>query len=160
MSTNKTDSDLNKLVNEASTLVGEQQRQAEEKAAAQIKKAQKSRSPVMPLLVMVVFIGIGIVQFPRFSQPYAWPDADKDPAVVEADIETIAAVIEVYRAATGKYPASIEDIKLPGALAEVIKQTQLKYAVSSESYALDWALPHWTVAFDGQVRKAKIEKRL
>ena len=103
MSTNKTDSDLNKLVNEASTLVGEQQRQAEEKAAAQIKKAQKSRSPVVPLLVMVVFIGIGIVQFPRFSQPYAWPDADKDPAVVEADIETIAAVIEVYRAATGKH---------------------------------------------------------
>jgi hypothetical protein len=112
----------------------------------------------MAVVLLCVAVGTLSLQFPRFTEPYSRPDPNTNPAVVEADIGTLAGVIEAYRMSRGAYPASLDEVRFPDGLRELVKGTRLSYQSRNSSYTLDWTLPRWHAVYDGDTGLAKVEK--
>jgi hypothetical protein len=67
-------------------------------------------------------------------------------------------VIETYRVARGNYPSSLDDVRFPDSLRELLHNTKLHYQVQNASFTLDWTLPRWHAVYDGSTGLVKVEK--
>ena len=135
-------------------------------AQAQLARTQAlaSRTPpqargkqIFTLLLVAVFAAVLLYQFPRFSEPYTWPDPANNPALAEADLIEVVGLIEAYRISQGQYPAALSQLALPEGLAAIVASTVPLYRPSEGSYTLEWTLPPWRAAYDSQSGKVSVE---
>ena len=136
-------------------------REKEAQAAAQAgRQAAPGRGrQVLAGALALACAGLLAVQLPRMAAPYEWPDPDRNPVVADADLETMVGLIEAYRLARGRYPASLADIRLPQGLAEVVAGSKLEYRLAETSYALEWTLPHWRATYSSESGQASVQPR-
>jgi hypothetical protein len=136
-------------------------REQQAKAAAQTARqpAPRRGRVVLAGTLALVCAGLLAVQAPRIAAPYEWPDPDRNPVVADADLETMVGLIEAYRLARGRYPASLADISLPQGLAEVVAGSKLEYRLAETSFALEWTLPHWQANYSSESGQASVQPR-
>lgn len=157
MSPLETKPSLEQLAEGAAKDVREQQARAAAEAARQAAPQRGKR--MLAGALAVACVGLLVVQAPRMSAPFAWPDPDRDPVVADADLETVVSLIETHRAARGNLPATLDDVRLPPGLAEVVAKSQLAYKASDSGYALDWTLPHWHATYASDTDKVSVQPR-
>lgn len=145
---------LNDLVSAATDRVRQQQNQA---AAVAARRPSPPRGKmILTAMLLVVMAGLFVHQYPRLLEPYALPDPNADSKVVEAELEGIAELIERYRTTEGKYPDSLDRLRLPGGLAAVVANHKLGYQVTDKAYVLDWKRPRWHAVLDGGTGQLKV----
>ncbi|MFZ4479781.1 MAG: hypothetical protein ACOYNZ_07815 [Rhodoferax sp.] len=156
MNENETIPMLEQVVSQADAQVQEQRRRSQ---AMLKQRASASRfKEVLTGVLLVVALGSLAVQFPRFSEPYRWPDPNTNPSVAEADMDAIAAVIESYRISRGAYPASLDEVRFPDRLRDLIEAGNLRYQPRNASFVLDWTLQRWHAVYDGDTGQVKVER--
>jgi hypothetical protein len=108
---------------------------------------------IFTAMPIAIFAAVLLYQFPRFAEPYALPDPATNPKVIEAELEAIAGLIEDYRFSQGKYPESLNQVRLPVGLDEAVANTKLEYQLKENSYVLNWTPFHWQAVLDGATGK-------
>lgn len=135
-------------------------RQQQEKAAAQaaIRPSRSRTQQIFSLVLFVVLIGVFIYQYPRIREPYEIPDLNTQSTVVEGDLTLIAELIESDRVIKGKYPDTLDEVRLPAGLAERFERYKPDYRVSADSYRLEWQVPPWRAVLDSGTRKIVVTR--
>jgi hypothetical protein len=132
-----------------------------QQAKAEVFANQPARPPRSKQVVMVVLMAmlaaVLFTQYPRFSEPYTWPDPATSPAAAEANLIEVIGWIEAYRISQGRYPAVLSQVTLPAGLATAVAESVLVYQTTDTSYTLDWTLPHWRATYDSQTEKFSVE---
>lgn len=125
--------------------------------------AQINQSAALPrgkqILAAVLLAVCAVVlfyQYPRFSEPYAWPDPVTNSSAAEAQLMELVELIENYRVSQGRYPETLSQIALPEGLATVVAGSVPLYRRTETAYTLDWTLPHWHASFDGMTEKVSV----
>ncbi len=157
MSESQTKPNLNQLIEDAHQ--GVEQQQAATAALANQRTTQSNIKDILGYLLLVAFIVVAIVQYPRINAPYAWPDVDSSPTVAEADLEAIVGVIETYRFSQGQYPTTLSQVRFPDGLAKMVEGSKLDYSPSEKGYALAWALPNWLASYTSETGKISVEPK-
>ena len=154
MSAQRPEDDINALAAAANASI----RQKQDKAAAAMAAPAKPSvaKQVLSILLLLAFVAIVWVQYPRFHEPFGRPDPNKDVAVAEADLDLLAAMVESYRLSQGKYPATLDQVRLPESLAALVAEQKIVYRQTESAYVLDWNLPSWHVAIDGETGKVDV----
>lgn len=145
---------LNQLIQEAHVGVVKQQ-EVTASLANQGPKQSKAK-PVVGVLALAAFVGVGMVQYPLFSAPLSWPDTESG-SVAEANMEAVVEFVETYRFSQGQYPSALNQIQFPDGLAQLIDANKLEYRAIGSGYALDWSLAKWRVRFDSETNKISSE---
>lgn len=124
-----------------------------------INKAAPMRrgKQVLSLVLVVILAVVLFYQYPRFSQPYAWPDPATDSSAAEGDLIELVSRIEAYRMAQGQYPAVLGQLALPEGLAAVVARSAPQYRALDNAYTLDWPLPHWRASYDSRTEKVSVQ---
>ena len=65
-------------------------------------------------------------------------------------------LIDGYRLSQGTYPDSLDKVRMPAGLAEVVGGSKLEYRLKGEAYVLDWRLAHWRAVLDGGTGKLQV----
>jgi hypothetical protein len=108
--------------------------------------------------VLVAMCAVVLVyQYPRFSEPYSWPDAATNPNAAEAPLIELVSLIETYRISQGRYPETLSQIALPEGLATVVASSVPQYRPAETAYTLEVTLPHWRASYDSLTEKVSIE---
>lgn len=98
------------------------------------------------------------IQWPRFTEPFEFPDAATFSGIAEADLDTLAGVITAFRVSQGRLPEALDDVNLPDGLRELVSQSRVKYQRDGDRYQLTWKSPQWDVAFDSATGKTTVAK--
>lgn len=134
--------------------------QNERAAAVADTQAKPSRARlVVMLLLLLAFIGIAWVQYPRIQEPFGRPDPDQNPAVAEADLTVVATMIQDYRVSQGRYPADIDEVQLPESLAAFVTEEKITYRQAGNAYVLEWERPRWRAVLDGETGRVAVTAR-
>ena len=77
------------------------------KADAQLNKvaSQPRGKQILSALLLAVFAVVLFTHYPRFTEPYTWPDPTTNPSAAEGELIAVAGLIEAYRISQGQYPA-------------------------------------------------------
>lgn len=122
--------------------------------------AKSGSSSTAKRLVTVVLLGllciIFFLQLPRFSEPFEWPDPQKDSTVAEAELEVTGSLIEAFKLAQGRLPTSLSEVSLPPALRQRAANAGLTYEQANGSYVLTWTTPHVKVVLDGASGRSEV----
>ena len=154
MNPQKSEDNIRELADVANTSIRQQHEKASTLAAARTKPSVFKK--VFTILLLLAFAGIAVVQYPRFHEPFGRPDANQDPLVAEADFNIIAMEIQRYRISQGKYPATLDQVRLPESLAAFVAEQKISYRQTEKAYVLDWTLPRWHAVFDGETGKSDV----
>ncbi len=129
------------------------------KADAQLNKvaSQPRGKQILTALLMAVFAVVLFTQYPRFTEPYAWPDPATNPSAAEGELIAVVGLIEAYRISQGQYPAVLSQVAIPEGLASLIAESVLVYRPGEQAYTLDWTLPHWHANYDSLTEKVSVE---
>ena len=146
---------LNQLIE--STRQDAQAQQIRADALANRSTPQPRGKQIFTMVLAAAFAMVLLYQFPRFSEPYMWPDPATNPAAAEADLIELVGLIETYRISQGQYPSAISQIGLPEGLAATIAASALTYRPTDKAYTLAWTLPNWRASYDSQTEKASVE---
>ncbi len=111
---------------------------------------------VFTLTLLAVFCGVLYYQYPRILVPYALPNAQTDPTVVEADLEFIGEMVETYRFSQGKYPETLERVRLPAGLAELVARFPLEYRLRDKPFTPEWKPYRWHAVYESDARKITV----
>lgn len=112
---------------------------------------------IFTAVLMTVFAVVLFTQYPRFSEPYTWPDPATNPSAAEGELITVMGLIEAYRISQGQYPAALSQVAIPQGLAAVMAESVLLYRPAEQAYTLDWTLPHWHATYDSVTEKIIVE---
>jgi hypothetical protein len=112
---------------------------------------------ILAAVLMAVCAVVLFYQYPRFSEPYPWPDPSTNPSAAEGELITVVGLIEAYRISQGQYPAVLSQIAIPEGLTALMAETVLVYRPVEQAYTLDWTLPHWHATYDSLSEKVVIE---
>lgn len=157
MSESQTKPNLNQLIEEAHQGVVQQHKATA--VLANKRSGQSNVKDVIGYVLLLAFIVVAFVQYPRINSPYAWPDVNSSPSVAEADLEAIVGVIETYRFSQGQYPATLSQVRFPDGLAKMVAGSKLDYSPSEKGYALAWALPNWLASYTSETGKISVEPK-
>ena len=129
------------------------------KTDAQINQAAAAPRGKQILAVVLVAVCAIVLfyQYPKFSEPYAWPDPATNPSAAEGQLIELVTLIETYRISQGRYPETLSQIALPQGLAAAVASSVPQYRPTESAYTLDWAMPHWRAAYDSLTEKVKVE---
>jgi len=152
---NDSNNNLGELIESARKDVQAQQAKVDE----QIHKAPTPPrgKQIFTALLLVVLTVVLFYQYPRFSEPYAWPDPATNPSAAEGSLIEVVALIETYRISQGRYPEQLSQIAMPQGLASLIADSPLLYRPAEQTYNLDWTLPHWRATYDSLTEKVSME---
>jgi hypothetical protein len=120
-------------------------RQQQDKASALADNRSKP-SPTKKILAfasLATFAALLYFQYPRIIAPYALPDPNTDPTVIEGELVVVSELIEAYKLSQGRYPESLGNVKLLPALGEGVDISGLSYQLKDSGYVLDWQYPKW-----------------
>jgi thiamine kinase-like enzyme len=151
---NDSNNDLSDLIESAHQDAQAQQDRAKERlnhAASQPRGKQ-----IFTAVLMTVFAVVLFTQYPRFSEPYTWPDPATSSSAAEGELITVVGLIEAYRISQGQYPAVLSQVAFPEGLTALMAESVLVYRPAEQSYTLDWTLPHWTASYDSQTAKVSV----
>lgn len=148
------DNNLNQLIQSTQQDAQAQQRKLE--VLASQPAPQLRGKQIFTALLMAVFAVVLVVQFPRFSEPFTWPDPASTPGAAEADLIEVVSLIEIYRLSQGQYPAVLSQLALPVGLAAQVAEFPPAYRPGETGYTLEWTLPHWRTSFDSQTQKLSV----
>lgn len=151
MTQQKPEDSIRELAEQANTSIRQQQEKAASLAATRPKPS--ALKMLVTAVLLLAFVGIATVQYPRFQEPFGSPDPNKDRSVAEADLTMIAMVIDSYQVSQGKYPASLDQVRLPDPLAAFVTEQKIVYRQTERAYLLDWTLPNWHAVFNGETGK-------
>ena len=151
MTESQTKPNLNQLIEDAHQ--GVVQQQVATAALANKGAAQTNIKDVLGYLLLVAFIVVAFVQYPRINAPYAWPDTDSSTIAAESDLEAVVGVIETYRFSQGQYPATLSQVRFPDGLAQMVEGSKLDYSPGEKGYTLAWTLPNWLATYDSETGK-------
>lgn len=154
MSQQKPEDDISVLAGAADASIRGQQEKAAALAATPPKRPVAKQ--ILTILLLVAFVVIAWIQYPRFNEPFGHPDPTQDPAVAEADLNLLATLLESYRLSQGKYPTTLDEVHLPDAIAAFVAEQKITYRQTDKAYVLDWTLPRWHALFNGETRKVDI----
>ena len=154
MSQQTPEQNIRELAEAANSSIRQQREKAATLAAAQ-SKPSRVKEIVMALLLLV-FASVAWVQYPRFHEPFGHPDPNKDQAVAEADLNIIAFSIQTYRLAQGKYPTTLDQVRLPEPLPAFVAEQKIEYRPTENAYVLEWKLPRWHAVLNGETGKVDI----
>lgn len=126
-----------------------------EKNIHQVAKQPRAKQ-IFTALLLAVFAVVMFTQYPRFSEPYAWPDPSTHPGAAEGELITVVGLIEAYRISQGRYPATLSQVAIPEGLAALIADSALDYRAAEQSYTLDWTLPHWQASYNSVTEKVSV----
>jgi hypothetical protein len=112
---------------------------------------------IFTAVLMTVFAVVLFTQYPRFSEPYTWPDPATSASAAEGELITLVGLIEAYRISQGRYPETLSQIALPAGLAELVASSVPEYRPTENAYTLDWTLPHWHATYDSLTEKVSVE---
>jgi hypothetical protein len=146
---------LNELIESARQDVQAQQVRAD--AMAKRPTPQPRGKQIFTMVLVAAFAMVLWYQFPRFSEPYTWPDPASNPTAAEADLIAVVGLIEAYRISQGKYPEVLSQVAIPEGLAALISEWALQYRPSEQAYTLDWTLPNWHATYDSQTEKLSVQ---
>lgn len=147
--------DLNQLID--STRQDAQAQQARAQALSEQRAAPPRGKQIFALVLVAICAAVLFQQYPRFSEPYTWPDPATNSAAAEAELVELVGWIEAYRLSQGQYPAVLSQMNLPETLATLVASTSPQYRPAEKSYTLDWTLPHWRATYDSQTEKVSVE---
>ena len=154
MSQQTPEQNIRELADSANASIRQQQEKSAALAAALPKPS--SAKKIFMIILLLTFAGTAWVQYPRFHEPFGRPDPNKDQSVAEADLRVIALEIETYKLSQGKYPTTLDQLRLPDFLASFVAEQKIQYKPTEIAYVLDWKLPRWHAAFNGESGKATI----
>lgn len=140
-----------------STRKDAQAQQAKAEEALSRSSQQPRGKQILAALLMVVFAGVLVTQYPRFGEPLSWPDPASNPSAAEGELVAVVSLVEAYRISQGKVPTALNQISIPQSLATLIAETELVYRPGEQAYTLDWKLPHWLASYDSSTEKLSIE---
>ncbi|TSA12666.1 MAG: hypothetical protein D4R79_07195 [Comamonadaceae bacterium] len=146
---------LNQVIEAARQDAQAQQVRAD--ALAKRPTPQPRGKQIFTMLLLAAFAMVLLYQFPRFSEPYTWPDPASNPTAAEADLIAVVGLIEAYRISQGKYPVVLSQVAIPQGLAALISESALRYMPSEQAYTLDWTLPNWHATYDSQTEKLSVQ---
>lgn len=154
MSQQKPEDNIRELADAANASI----RQQQEKGAtlAETRPKPTVLKKVFTTVLLLAFAGVAAVQYPRFQEPFGRPDPNKDATVAEADLAMIAMLIDSYQVSQGKYPTSLDQVRLPEPLATFVSEQKIAYRQTKKAYILDWTLPSWHAVFDGETGKVNV----
>ena len=112
---------------------------------------------IFAAVLMVAFAFVLFTQYPRFSEPYTWPDPATNSGAAEGELAAVAGLIEAYRISQGSYPSTLSQVALPEGLAALIADSVLVYRTADQTFTLDWTLPHWHATYDSQSEAVRVE---
>ena len=126
------------------------------------EQTHKAQTPprgkqILAALLLAVLTVVLFYQYPRFSEPYAWPDPATNPSVAEGSLIEVVSLIEAYRISQGKYPEQLSQIAIPQGLAQRIADSPLLYQPAERAYTLEWTLQHWRTRYDSLTEKVSVE---
>ena len=147
--------DLNQLID--ATRQDAQAQQAKAQAALDQPARVTRGKQIMAAMLMAALGTVLFHQYPRFSEPYTWPDPATSTSAAEADLVEVVSAIELYRITQGQYPAVLSQIHLPEGLAARVSSTPPQYRPAENAYTLEWTLPHWRASYDSQTEKVSVE---
>jgi hypothetical protein len=112
---------------------------------------------IFTALLLAVLTAVLLYQYPRFDEPYTWPDPATNPSAAEGSLIEVVGLIETYRISQGKYPEQLSQIAMPQGLAQRIADSPLLYRPAEQAYTLEWAQPHWRTRYDSLTEKVIVE---
>lgn len=143
---------LNQLIDEAREGATEQHA-----ATPSQRSSPLSVKTIFGWLVLMVFVIVLFIQYPRIQAPYDWPAVNSNPVMAEADLEAVAGFIEAYRLSQGQYPSVLSQVALPEGLVSLIARSVLVYSPADTAYTLDWTLEHWHATYDSKIDKFNVK---
>lgn len=152
-------SDSNNKLNQVIEAARQDAQAQQAKVDAQISKVvtPPRGKQIFTMLLLAALAMVLLYQFPRFSEPYTWPDPASNPTAAEADLIAVVGLIEAYRISQGKYPVVLSQVAVPEGLAALISESALQYMPSEQAYTLDWTLPNWHATYDSQTEKLSVQ---
>lgn len=154
MAQHNAENDIQELADAAGQSIIQQQEKA---AALAAERAQPSVvKKILTALLLLAMAGVVVIQYPKFNEPFGRPDPTQDKAVAEADLTLIGLMVQSYKVSQGKLPASLEEVRLPDSLATYVVEQKIAYRLTDKAFTLDWDLPKWHVAFDGDTGKVDV----
>jgi hypothetical protein len=154
MSAQQPEDNLNELAGAAKDSIRQQQEKAD--ALAAVRPRPSMARQIVTALLVLAFVAVAWVQYPRVHEPFGRPDPNQEPAVAEADLTILATLIQSYRLAQGKYPTSLDQVRLPDGLAAFVAEQKIAYRQTDSAYVLEWTLPRWRAVLDGESGKVDI----
>ena len=112
---------------------------------------------IFATVLVAVCVVVLFYQYPRFSEPYAWPDPATNAGAAEARLIELVGLIETYRFSQGRYPETLGRIAVPEGLAPAIASSVPQYRPIEMAYTLDWTMPHWRATYDSRTEKVSVE---
>ncbi len=126
-------------------------------AALAVQNRGSSTTKRLVTLVLLALLGVVIFfQFPRFSEPFDWPDAEKDSAVAEAELEVTGSLIEAFKLVQGRLPTSLAELSLPAGPRQKAASAGLTYEQADGSYVLTWITPNFKVVLNGASGRSEV----
>lgn len=122
----------------------------------QAAKAPRGKQ-IATAVLLAIFVVVLFYQFPRFSEPYIWPDPAANPSAAEGRLVEVVGLIETYRISQGKYPEQLSQIALPRGLSQLIAESPILYRPTEQAYTLEWTQPHWRTRYDSVTEKVSVE---
>lgn len=154
MSQQTPEQNIRELADSANASIRQQQEKAAALAAARSKPSRVKQ--IVLVILLLSFASVAWVQYPRFHEPFGRPDPNTDQAVAEADLNMIALSIKTYHVAQGKYPTTLDQVRLLEPLAAFVTEQKIEYRPNENAYVLDWKLPRWHVVFNGETGKVEV----
>jgi hypothetical protein len=139
-----------------STRQDAQAQQAEADAKLNSVASQPRGKQMLTAVLMVVFAVVLFYQYPRFAEPYTWPDPATNSGAAEGVLIEVVGLVESYRISQGRYPDTLSQIAIPAGLSALITDSVLLYKPGEQSYKLDWTLAHWHASYDSQTEKVSV----
>lgn len=126
-------------------------------AALNAKNTGTTKLKLIALAFFLMVFGACLyLQYPHFSEPFEWPDPQKESSVAEAELEVAGGLIEAFKIAQGRLPSSLDEVSLPQALRQRAASASLTYDQINGNYVLTWITPHFKVQFDGASGGTKV----
>ena len=121
------------------------------------KSATKPRGKqILTAVLLAVCAVVLYFQYPRFAEPYAWPDPSNHSSAAEGSLLAVVGMIETYRMAQGKVPEVLSQVALPEGLTTLIAESPIQYQVHDQTYTLDWPLAQWRATYDSQTETVNV----
>ena len=134
-----------------------QMQQARLEAEISKSAAPPRGKQILGAVLLIALAAVLFYQYPRFTEPYAWPDAASQSGAAEGNLMAVVGLIETYRIAQGKYPEVLSQVAVPEGLAALMADAPLLYQPSDKAYTLDWTRANWHARYDSQTEAVNVE---
>ena len=133
-----------------------QAQQAKLEAESGKSATQPRGKKILTAVLLAVCSVLLYFQYPRFAEPYAWPETSNHSSAAEGNLLAVVGMIETYRFARGKVPEVLSQVAFPEGLAALIAESPLLYQAHDQTYKLDWPLAQWRATYDSQTETVNV----